>query len=347
MGSKKLDSDFPLDNPCHSLITFSNLPPFTFKKSKKQRGIFYGVLRTNENLDELWKKSLKLTLDTTFMTVGLGASFIILHYFFKKGVRHILFCDREPYVYLFGKIIFLNLKNQSNIFHFLMYLLDNQKFISLLKKAVLDEEETSSIFLRKNRKEWMNLGNIPREIDYLRFRIFDRDSPLLEENFYKNELLIDFLVRRKDRRLIKMTVEDQQNLWLRKFLESKRMGYVLRLLKYDYQYFQRIANSQICEFYCVDIFHPDFWRYLSYRKDLWKNGPGIFYFSNAAVYSKNLGIRNSSFAISSIYNPTVVKFFEQIVGQRNYYIYTISKDYYVTKIVRSVPTLKELLVGFS
>jgi len=346
MQSENLYKDFPITNPGNSLTTFSNLPVFTFEKSKAWRGVFYGVLRTNENLDEIWEAAFKLSFNTTLVAVGFGASIIILHYFFKEGTKHILFCDREPYVYLLGKIIFQNLKDQPNFFQFLIHFLDDQKFISIFKKVLSEGTEDSSVFLRKGKDELLSSENIPKELNYLRFRIFDRDSLLTEKDLSRFEPLINYLTRKRERELRKMEIRDKQKWWLSSFLRSKRMGYVLRPLKSDYQYFRTIANSKVCEFYCVDILHPDFWRFLSWRKDLWEDGPGIFYLSNVVVYSKNIRARKRIISTSSPYDPSVIKTFEEIVGQKNYYIYTISKEYYVAKMIHDVPTLTQLLEGF-
>jgi len=346
MQSGNLYQDFPITTPGNSLTTFSNLPTFLFEKSKTQRGVFYGVLRTNENLDEIWRISLKLSFNATLVAVGFGASIIILHYFFKKGAKHILFCDREPYVYLLGKIIFKNLKDQPNFFQFLVNFLDDQKFTLLFKRVLSEEKEDSPVFLRKTKEELMSSENIPKELNYLRFRIFDRDSLLTEKDLSRFEPLINYLTRRRERELRKMEVRDKQRRWLSKFLRSKRMGYILRLLKSDYYYFQTIANSKVCEFYCLDIFHPDFWRFLIWRKDLWKEGPGIFYLSNVIVYSKNIRARKRIISTSHTYDPSVIKTFEEITGQKNYYIYTIAKEYYVAKMIHNVPTLTQLSEGF-
>lgn len=308
----------------NAVINASSLPAFTATSPSQYSDVFYAILKTNENFTSVVKEYKGPKRSGTFVGIGFGASFLCLSFFCEPTIDRIIVCDREPYVYLMGKLFLSLVGKHTSIDDVLFHIVNYRHFLAAYREIVTDEDETSPLFLRKNKQEM--LSGIPPEIDALRHVIFttkDRELPEEQQRMFTEA---------------EATHEERQRLWIQTFLGNA--FYNIRVFREQYTFFKNLLGKITP--LCIDMFHPDFWKWLSDHPEWWKK-PSMVYLSNAAVYSRGSAKRDDEVSTTRPYDPRTLKAFQIHTGAQIQYVYSYQESYYMVSMDSDPPSLKEAL----
>lgn len=308
----------------NAIINASSLPAFTATDPSEYSDVFYAILKTNENFVSAVKQYHGPKRDGTFVGIGFGASFLCLSFFCQPTIERIILCDREPYVYLMGKIFLTLIERSTSIEEVLLSLVNYERFREIYRIIIESEDASSPLFLRKD-KQTMLAGH-PAEVDALREVIFTLKERVLPE---------------ADKTILSEAssgLVDEQRKWVQEFM--KRAFYNIRVFGEDFSFFKNLTARIIP--LCVDIFHPDFWDWLSAQPGWWAK-PSMVYLSNAAVYSRGSDKRDDEVSTTRPYDPRILKQFQERTGARVQYVYSYQESYYMVSVDEDPPSLKEAL----
>lgn len=313
------------------MISRETLPPFSAADPNKPlENIFYAFIKTNESFKKINETYGNIKLDGTYVGVGFGASFHALIQFMDIKFDGAYFCEREPYVYIMGKMLLRLIPIVDSALELFLHLVDYESFYHAFIRTIHDEPEQSPVFLRVNKEEF--LRKIPSGFDYLRKTVFNtmRD-PLTSKE--------EELFSPKSSSSI-----EEKITWLDAFLKT-RSTVAIRQFSYKFKRLKKqIQNNKITAL-CVDFFNPALWQSFAQKEEIWQK-PSMIYLSNAAIYSTGLTVQSEKFSISNVYRP---KLFEKIPGSkegRHYYLYSEQLERYHVIGLKQPPTLREVLASF-
>lgn len=312
-------------------VTASDLPELSTAKSETRFGdVFYALLQTNERVNSYEQETPPESLTGAYVGIGFGASLYLLRRHFTESSSPILICEREPYVYLMGKIFLSLLERCESPLELFLAFLDADTFVLQFREAIAAEADGSPVFLRRSRHEL--LENVPEEFEKLRFGLFSTRHHKLttvERRLFKSNSPFSIL---------------DKSRWVQHFLRYK-CDSVKREVVDHFTALKTLLVAERTLALCIDFFHPAFWQSLAGIEQLWRE-PSMVYFSNAAVYSSGEGIRKDLFSTSNPYTTSLISDIPGAHEGRHRFIYTVKCEQYELVSTSNPPAVEELLESF-
>jgi hypothetical protein len=311
-------------------ISPHNIPAFSYDKNELACGaLFYAFLKNNENWGKVVTELGELNLKGCYAGIGFGASFRCLDLFFSTEFQGGVCCDREPYVYLMGKLFLSLVDVAASAEDLFLSLVDYETFHWMYQQAIKKEFAGSPIFLRQPRDDL--LAAIPPAIEQLRRGMFSNRFNKLSAH---------------ERKLFTEGSEASVNeklSWVRHFLNYKSHWEVLGFRE------RFIALQEKCRKVvplCADFFHPALWKFLGSHDLVWQE-PGIIYFSNAAIYSSGQNIRSEEFSTTTPFQPEVFDRIPGVSAGRHLFLYAEQRKNYEVQYSRQLPSDEDLTGSFA
>jgi hypothetical protein len=306
-----------------------SIPEFSIAPTMSKYGeLFYELLKTNESIKEFAEMYDGPKLKGTYVGIGFGMSFALMAEFFEEDYQQAYFVDREPYVYFIGKISLELIRRCHSGQELFLSILDIDSFNFVYQDLLEAEPDDSPLFLRQSKKELQQA--IPEEMHQLRKEMFNiRHNKLssIEHDLFVNNT--DF------------SIEDKV-AWIKHFMRYKA-GYLPRKICQCFEDLQKKAPKILPV--CADIFHPDLWNKLAEQKEQFEH-PSMINFSNAAVYSVGVNLRNDAFSTSNYYKPELFDNFPGAKAEKHYFAYAERRGHYVLTYSKNIPSHTQLLESF-